>query len=186
MIKNVKSSTVLIPILILTLTVSVAGRAASDSQTQGDGEYAPIPSFVPTDEVIESRLGTLDFPDGIPTAETARILADEMLYVNAISAYNNTIQGASLWALRKGFADVGVDDNEFIIASEMMDGKALFLTANMDTFYFWGNINLKDGHIVGRNAFNVNRMGEICPESAICTHLPVRQHLSYFLWKLIV
>jgi hypothetical protein len=60
----------------------------------------------------------------------------------------NSIQGVSLWAIRKGFADVGVGDNEFVIFSEMMDAKSIFLTANADTVYFWGNLNLSDGPLV--------------------------------------
>jgi hypothetical protein len=117
-------------------------------QAQTGRQYAPIPSSVPTEDKIKSKIGTLEFPQGFPTEETAQKLADELLYVNAVSAYTNTIQGASLWAIRKGFADVGVKDNEFVVAPEMMDGHALFLTANMDTYYFWGNINLKDGPMV--------------------------------------
>ena len=60
----------------------------------------------------------------------------------------NSIQGVSLYALRKGFADVGVKDGDFLIFSEMMDSRSLFLTANMDTVYFWGNIDLTDGPLV--------------------------------------
>ena len=120
-----------------------AGDATAEKRT-----YKPIPPFVPTPETIDSKIGRLEFPGGYPSDETAQKLADEMLYVHGVSAYTNTIQGASLWAIRKGFADIGVKDNEFIVSPEMMDGRALFLTANMDTYYFWSNINLKDGPIV--------------------------------------
>lgn len=48
----------------------------------------------------------------------------------------------------KEFAEFGIQDNEFIIFPEMMDSKAWFLTANADTYYFWGNINLKNGSIL--------------------------------------
>lgn len=120
-----------------------AGDATAKERT-----YKPIPSSVPTPEIIDSKIGRLEFPGGYPTDETAQKLADEMLYVHGVSAYTNTIQAASLWALRKGFAEIGVNDNEFIVSPEMMDGRALFLTANMDTYYFWSNINLKDGPIV--------------------------------------
>ncbi len=120
-----------------------AGDATAEKRT-----YKPIPPFVPTPETIDSKIGRLEFPGGYPSDETAQKLADEMLYVHGVSAYTDTIQGASLWAIRKGFADIGVKDNEFIVSPEMMDGRALFLTANMDTYYFWSNINLKDGPIV--------------------------------------
>jgi len=114
----------------------------------GERTYEPIPPYVPTPATMDSRIGKLEFPGGFPTKETAQKLSEEMLYVHGVSAYTNTTQGASLWALRKGFADVGVKDNEFIVGPEMLDGRALFLTANMDTYYFWGNLNLKDGPLV--------------------------------------
>ena len=96
-----------------------AGDATAEKRT-----YKPIPSFVPTPETIDSKIGRLEFPGGYPSDETAQKLADEMLYVHGVSAYTNTIQGASLWAIRKGFADIGVKDNEFIVSPEMMDGRA--------------------------------------------------------------
>src|SRR5210317_2014316 len=126
----------------MKLRLTLAGTAlalALPVAAQADRTYEPLPPNVSTPETAESKIGTLDFPGGYPTAETAQKLADEMLYVNAVAAYTNTIQGASLWALRKGFAEIGVQDNEFIVSPEMMDGRALFLTANMDTYYFWGN-----------------------------------------------
>jgi len=110
---------------------------------------------VPTKETIKSKIGKLDFPLGYPTAETAQKVEDEMLYVNAITAYNNTIQGASLWSIRKGFAELGAMDGDFIVSPEMVDSKSLMLTANMDTYYFWGNIDLKDGPLVVETPPNV-------------------------------
>lgn len=129
--------------LVMTLVIMFTANAQNSTR-----QYAPIPSFVPTAEKANSKIGKLDFPNGYPTETTAQKLEDEMLYIHGVNAYANTIQGVSLWALRKGFADIGVKDNEFIVSPEMMDGRALFLTANMDTYYFWGNINLKDGPMV--------------------------------------
>ncbi len=120
-----------------------------------DREYAPIPKDIPTVEKVKSKIGTLEFPLGYPTNETAQLLEDEMFYINAINAYNNTIQGASLWALRKGFAELGVMDGDFIVSPEMVDGKSLMLTANMDTYYFWGNLDISDGPLVVETPPNV-------------------------------
>jgi hypothetical protein len=117
--------------------------------------YAPLDESVPTEEKVKSKIGKLEFPLGYPTDETAQMLEDEMLYINAVSAYTNTVQGASLWALRKGLADIGIKDGEFFVSPEMVDGKSLMLTANMDTYYFWGNLNLKDGPLVVETPPNV-------------------------------
>jgi hypothetical protein len=129
-------------------TIAALTIAATSAFAQTERTYEPLDPSVPTPESVDSRIGTLEFPGGFPSAETAQKLADEMLYVNAVTAYTNTVQAASLWAIRKGFADIGVNDNEFIVSPEMMDGRAVFLTANMDTYYFWSQLNLKDGPLV--------------------------------------
>jgi len=115
---------------------------------QSKRSYAPLDESIPTQETVNSKIGKLEFPLGYPTPKTAQALEDEMLYINAVNAYNNTIQGASLWALRKGFESIGVNDGDFIISPEMVDAKALMLTANMDTYYFWGNLDLTNGPLV--------------------------------------
>lgn len=137
-------------ILIVSTILFVDGLNAQNKRS-----YAPLDESISTDKVIKSKIGKLEFPLGYPTEETAQMLEDEMLYINAVNAYNNTIQGASLWALRKGFADLGVMDGDFIISPEMVDGKSLMLTANMDTYYFWGNIDLSDGPLVVETPPNV-------------------------------
>jgi len=142
---NNLSVAILIAFIFSTILVS-----AQEKRT-----YKPIDESVPTNEVIDSKIGKLKFPLGYPTESTAQLLEDEMLYINAVNSYNNTIQGASLWALRKGFAELGVKDGEFIISPEMVDGKSLMLTANMDTYYFWGNLDLSNGPLVVETPPNV-------------------------------
>jgi len=127
---------------------------ALTSQAQ-EREYAPLNENISTDAKIKSKIGTLEFPLGYPTEETAQMLEDEMLYINAVNSYTNTVQGASLWALRKGFAELGVNDGDFIVSPEMVDGKSLMLTANMDTYYFWGNLDLSNGPLVVETPPNV-------------------------------
>ena len=111
-------------------------------------DHGQIPTSITTPDVVESKIGRLEFADGYPTVETATRLRDEMNYLHGVQAFMNSIQGVSLWALRKGFADVGIADNDFIIFSELMDSESLFLTANADTVYFWGNVSLADGPMV--------------------------------------
>jgi hypothetical protein len=41
-----------------------------------------------------------------------------------------------------------VKDNEILIFSELMDAKSLFLTANADTVYFVGGLDLSKGPMV--------------------------------------
>ena len=66
-------------------------------------------------------------------------------FTHAYNAFANTMQGVRLC---RGFLDAGVKDNEIIIFSELMDAKSLFLTANADTVYFLGFIDVSKGPMV--------------------------------------
>jgi len=111
-------------------------------------KYEPIPKDIPTVEKVNSKIGKLELPNGYPTAATAAKLEDEILYVHAVEAYLNSVHGVSLWAMRKGFQEVGVKDNEFLVFPNMMDGNQLFLTANMDTYYYMSFVDLSDGPMI--------------------------------------
>ena len=65
-----------------------------------------------------------------------------------VEAFINAFSGASLTAVRRGFLSIGVEDNSILIFSELMDSASLFLTANCDTVYFVGCIDLTDGPMV--------------------------------------
>ena len=58
------------------------------------------------------------------------------------------LQGASAYAIRKGFHSIGAEDNTVVIFSELMDSKSLFLTANADTVYFLAVVDLTKGPMV--------------------------------------
>lgn len=111
-------------------------------------DFGRIPDGITTPDLVESRSGRLEFTDGYPSAATTTTLRGELNYVHGVQAFMNSLQGVSLWAVRKGFAEVGIADNDFIIFSELMDSESVFLTANADVVYFWGNIDLADGPMV--------------------------------------
>ncbi len=111
--------------------------------------YEPMPREITTpDEVDSPKLGTLGFQDGYPTPETASKLADELDYLHGVEAFMNSIQGVSVYALRRGFQETGAQDNEVLLFEALMDANSLFLTANADTCYFVGIVNLSDGPMV--------------------------------------
>jgi hypothetical protein len=111
-------------------------------------EETKVPLSVTTPDLVETRIGALQFQDGYPTGDTALRIRDELDYLHGVEAFMNSIQGVSLYALRKGFADAGIKDGDFVYTSELMDSKSLFLTANADTVYFWGNLDLSNGPLV--------------------------------------
>ena len=69
----------------------------------------PVPEAVTTPAKVESGLGTLEFTDGYPTRETAAQLRDHLDYLHGVEAFMNTIQGVSIYAIREGFLDAGID-----------------------------------------------------------------------------
>jgi hypothetical protein len=104
-----------------------------------------ISSAISTPDKVETRLGTLEFKDGAPTAATVAKIYDNLDFTHAFEAFVNTFQGVNAAAIRNGFLSIGVKDNEILVFSRLMDAKSLFLTANADTVYFVGIIDLTKG-----------------------------------------
>ena len=111
--------------------------------------YPPIPPSLTTPDQVETSIGTLNFRDGIPDQATADKLYDQLDLQRGVSAYLNGLRGVSILAARNGIRAAGVKDNEgILIFSGLMDAQSLFLTANADTVYFIGNIDLSKGPMV--------------------------------------
>jgi hypothetical protein len=105
-------------------------------------------SSISAPEQLESRLGTLEFTDGVPSAKTAEAAYDQLDFVHGLNTYLNGFPGASTVALRKGIHEAGAEDNSILIFSELMGSESLFLTANADTVYFVGIVDLSSGPMV--------------------------------------
>jgi hypothetical protein len=103
---------------------------------------------ISTPDKVESRLGTLEFKDGAPSAATHSKIYDNLDFTHAFEAFVNTMQGVSVEAIRRGLVGIGVKDNEVLIYSTLMDAKSLFLTANADTVYLLGVLDLSKGPMV--------------------------------------
>lgn len=123
--------------LLLSTTISFLAQ----SQTV-------IPKSLVTPNKVETRIGTLDFKDGMPSAATIDKVYDNLDYTHAFNAIVNTYQGVNAMALQKGFLEAGVKNNQILIFSQLMDAKSLFLTANADTVYFVGFLDLTNGPMV--------------------------------------
>jgi len=103
---------------------------------------------ISTPDKVESRLGTLEFDDCAPSEATAALLYDHLDFIHGVQAFIGAYPGASVAAIRRGFRSIGAEDNTMVVFSELMDSASLFLTANCDTFYFLGFVDLSDGPIV--------------------------------------
>jgi hypothetical protein len=103
---------------------------------------------ISTPDQLETRVGTLEFVDGVPSGETVETVYDHLDFAHALNVFLNGYAGASTVALRKGLEEAGAKDNEVLIFSELMDSASLFLTANADTAYFLSMVDLRPGPMV--------------------------------------
>jgi len=101
-----------------------------------------------TPDRVESRLGILEFDDGAPSDATAQLLYDNLDFLQGVQAFIDSFPGASTTAMRRGFHSIGVEDNDVLIFSDLMDSQSLFLTANCDTLYAISFVDLSNGPMV--------------------------------------
>lgn len=127
--------------LLVTFALALTVSFIAESQT------ATPPSLV-TPNKVETRAGKLEFKDGMPNQATIDKVYDNLDYTHAYNAIMNTYQGVNSMALQKGFLEAGVKNNQILIFSQLMDAKSLFLTANADTVYFVGFLDLSNGPMV--------------------------------------
>ncbi|QHO78864.1 hypothetical protein ACH79_16530 [Bradyrhizobium sp. CCBAU 051011] len=109
---------------------------------------ATIPPSLVTPDKVESRIGTLEFKDGLPSKATLERVYDNLDFSNAFRAVTDTMQGPNIEAIRKGFHDFGAKDNEVVVWSELLDAKSLMLTGNADTVYVFAILDLSKGPMV--------------------------------------
>lgn len=128
------------PLAVVLASALLAVASLAEAQTA-----AAISPSISTAAQVDSRIGTLEFRDGAPSQATLDKVYDNLDYTHAFEAFVNTMQGVNAAAIRKGFLDIGVKDNEILVFSRLMDAKSLFLTANADTVYFIGILDLTKG-----------------------------------------
>ena len=130
------------------VSLAVIALATGNSSAAEIRQYkntTDIPSNITTPDVVVTSIGKLHFFDGVPSKETAQKTQDFLLRARGVDAFLKGIPGASLQALIKGPATLGVDDNGKVALFEnLMDSHALFLTANTSTLYVMPYVNTKD------------------------------------------
>jgi len=99
-------------------------------------------------ERIQTQIGELEFEHGVPSEKTVATVRDAVDFGRALDVYNNSFRGASALALVKGFQEVGAESGDIVIFEDLMDSSSLFLTANADTIYYLGWLDLSKGPVV--------------------------------------
>ena len=140
-------------ILVTLLTFGLAAAAAAEAPAM---KYSTkIPANLITPDRTETRLGTLEFTDGFPTAETAQKVWDHMDFSRAVEVMIMTTPAASLQGFRKGIQKWGPDNETMIVWEGRLDSKGLLLTGNTTVVYTFMWIDLKGGPMVMETPPNV-------------------------------
>jgi hypothetical protein len=133
---------------ILLIILIFAGNAMADEPTPGYN--TKIPKYIMTPDKVETRIGTLEFFDGIPTKGTAALLYDNLDFLRGVETFLNGIPATSVEGIRLGMERLGLkNSNQALIFDQLMDSNPLFLTGNTSTVYYSVILDLKkDGPTV--------------------------------------
>ncbi|SMF27021.1 Uncharacterized conserved protein [Alteromonadaceae bacterium Bs31] len=108
-----------------------------------------IPTSITTPNRVDTRIGTLEFFDGFPTAETAQRLYDNLDFLRGMEAFLTTTPAGSMEAVRRGYVDIGYEQNgDVFITEQLMGARSLFLTANTESVYITTWLDLSEGPMV--------------------------------------
>jgi hypothetical protein len=132
----------------IALIAVSATNAFAQNPTPGFNNQ--IPAQVLTPNTVQTRIGALNFVDGVPTAETTRMVYDHLDFLRGIEVFLDFIPAASLEAIRLGNASLGAEhSNQAVIFDQLLDSNPLLLTGNTDTVYCLVTLDLQaDGPTV--------------------------------------
>jgi len=99
-------------------------------------------------ETLDTRLGELEFEAGYPTQATVELLYDELDFQRAVQVYLWALPMASYGAMADAHRELGADDHTVVIADKLAEPRQLALTANRDTVYMSGVLDLSEGPMV--------------------------------------
>lgn len=109
-----------------------------------------IPTKILTPDVVDTRIGELNFFDGLPSEETVNKVYDNLDFMRGVETFLNGIPATSIEGLRLGLKEVGVTTSSHaVIFDDLCDSNPLFLTGNTSTIYATTFLDLqKDGPTV--------------------------------------
>ena len=136
--------TTITALMLILVVVSLMTPHAGFAEDATPGYNTKIPESIMTPDKVETRIGTLEFFDGVPTRETAALVYDNLDFLRGVETFLNGIPATSLEAIRLGEAELGVrNSNQVLIFDQLMDSNPLFLTGNTDTVYCVSFLDLK-------------------------------------------
>lgn len=135
---------------ILKYTSSFAAIfSASLAMAQDDPEYAAnVPDSILVPDSFETRLGTLEYADGLPSPETAALAYDALNLARGMQSFLDGMPAASTYAFCRGLKDVGVDHTNIGLFNGLYNARSLLLTPNTTTIYIFNCTDLSHGPVV--------------------------------------
>ena len=115
------------------LAVVLSTSSASAQEIPKMKMTTEIPAGVTTPDNIQTRVGTLNFFDGVPDIESEQKVYNLLDFTHAYQAFLDGTKIASMDGIRKGILEFGPANTTAVIFEGLMDSKALFLTANTTT-----------------------------------------------------
>jgi hypothetical protein len=108
---------------LIALLTFVVALLPSPAQGQTYKMETSIPPGITTPDRVDTRLGTLTFKNGYPDAETVEKVYDNLDFERGVEVFLNTVQGASLVAMRRALREVGAPDGTFALFNTLLDSK---------------------------------------------------------------
>ncbi|MEM8882531.1 MAG: DUF1254 domain-containing protein [Planctomycetota bacterium] len=103
-----------------------------------------VPPGIATPDRMDTRIGTIRSFDGVPDKASAAKIYDNLDYHHGVQAFLSGIQIASMHAMRKGLLEFGPANTTAVIFEDLMDSKALWLTANTTSVYMASWLEMTD------------------------------------------
>lgn len=140
------------------LTTFLAGALATASGAQEVPVMqmtTEVPDGITTPDNIQTRVGELNFFDGVPDVESAEKIYNLLDFTHAYQAVLDGTKIASMEAMRNGILEFGPANTTAILFEELMDSSTLFLTANTTSVYMMSWLEMGDEPMVMETPPNV-------------------------------
>ena len=138
---------VVIGSMIVLATLASCAESGADNTP---GYNHVIPDKIMTPDTVETRIGTLEFFDGMPDEATVEKAYENLDFMRGVDVFLNFIPATSVEGIRLGMVEMGAtQSNHVLLFDTLMHSDPLFLTGNTDTVYASVMLNLdKDGPTV--------------------------------------
>lgn len=139
-----------ITVMLLSMPALVAW-----AQPQTMKMTTELPAGIATPDRLDTPIGVLNLVDGIPDEETTQKIYDNLDLQRGVQAYMNSLQIASLEGMRSAYLKEGPANSTVLYFPDLMDSRALWLTANTVSIYFAAWLETSDEPMVIETPPNV-------------------------------